>query len=67
MIALQVSLKGFFIDTLSVYELHTDLVNMSENVFTKYSASAFDIDALLQFLVANNAKAICLVGRSTSQ
>jgi len=65
--ALQISLKGFSIDTLSVKDLHTHLALLSENVFVKYSASAFDSEALQNFLAARDVERICLVGRATSQ
>ena len=60
---LSLSFKGILVDTIPVRDLDSNLIIVSNNIFTKYSGDAFTSSELNNFLESNNAKKIIIVGR----
>jgi len=59
---LYISLKGFLVDTMEAPKFDSNLNILSNNIFIKVEGDAFTCGELVNFLKANNAKEIVLVG-----
>jgi len=59
---LNISLKGFLVDTMEAPKFDSNLKVLSNNIFIKIKGDAFTSTELVNFLETNNAKEIVLVG-----
>ena len=59
---LNLSIKGFHIDTLENLEMDSRLNVVNENIFSKITQDAFENEALVDFIRRNNINQIDLTG-----